>query len=63
MFSTLLELARAVYLLKEISTKAESKHGSLDDSMIEVLQRTSDAVSSSLFAKLIDIQNILQKVS
>ena len=55
--SSLLELVKALALLKEILVK------SIYPSVYKPLEGTSDVLGSNLFSKLVDIQNVQSKVS
>ena len=58
---SLLELVKALALLKEILVDAEGSK-SMDQSVYEPLETASDVLGSDLFSKLVDIQNVQSKV-
>ena len=57
------ELTRALSILKELLSQAETDLSEVDDDILEPLENTVDTLSSPLFNTLVDIQHKYEVVS
>lgn len=57
------ELTRALSILKELLSQAETDLSEVDDDILEPLETTVDTLSSPLFNALVDIQQKYKVVS